>query len=167
MTFADWITLAGVIGLVIYCVETWKIRKAAEAQLEAQRTPCLTFAATPRDGADAVLDGANRTMILNFDAGDAMLVNIGNGPAVNIEYVWTAKGNPPRELRGYVPFIPPGGRATVPVARNSLQGRPFDCLIEYDSLSFTRYETKLVVENLVLTTPFHFGKAKPAGAKKR
>jgi hypothetical protein len=37
MTLTEWIAIAGLIGLAIYCVETGKIRRAAEGQLEAQR----------------------------------------------------------------------------------------------------------------------------------
>lgn len=160
MTLTVWIAIASVAGLGFYCFETWKIRLAAEGQLEAQRTPCLTFAATPRDGSEAILDmdGARGTMILNFVEGDAVLHNIGNGPAVNIGYVLTSEGHP--RLDGYVPFIPPAARASIPVARNSLQGRKYECSIQYDSLSFTRYETRVVVQNVVLTPPFRFGKAK-------
>lgn len=168
MTVTDWITLAGLFGLAIYCLETWKIRRAAQAQLEAQHTPCLTFAATPRDGNDAILDmdDARGTMVLDFDAGDAIFLNIGKGPAVNIEYVLSIEGNPPRELTGYVPFVPSGVRATVPVARNSLHGRIVRCSIQYDSLSLARYETTVTLKNLVLTPPFHFGKAKSSGSEK-
>ena len=161
MTITNWIAIAGLVGLTIYCIETWKIRTATQTQLEAQRTPCLTFAATQREGGEAILEmgGARGAMILTFHEGDAVLTNIGNGPAVNIEYVLTAQGGPVRKLDGYVPFIQPGAKASVPIARNTLQDRPFDCIIQYDSLSFTRYETKLVIQNLVLTPPFRFGKA--------
>jgi hypothetical protein len=107
--------------------------------------------------------GARGAMILNFHAGDAVLTNIGNGPAVNIEYLLTAQGDPPRKLDGYISSIPPGARASVPIAGNTLQDRQFECSIQYDSLSFTRYETKLTVHNLVLTPPFSFGRVKKKG----
>lgn len=171
MTISDWIAIAALIALTIYCIDTRKIRKATQAQLEAQRTPCLTFATTPRDGGEAILGmgGARGTMILKFHEGDAVLTNIGNGPAVNIEYVLTGQGRPHplRKFDGYVPFIPPGSAVSVPIARGALQDpdRPFDCAIQYDSLSFTRYETKVVIKNLVLTPPFRFGKASPTKAR--
>jgi hypothetical protein len=104
------------------------------------------------------MDGAKGAMVLDFDAGDAMLKNIGNGPAVNIEYEFVSRANPPRKLDGYVPFIPSGARATIPVARNSLQGSVYDCVVRYESLSQTKYETKLVINNLVLTPPFQFAR---------
>lgn len=102
MTPTDWIALIGIVGLALYCVETWKIRRAAQSQLEALRTPCITFSSTPRDANDAVLerDGARGDMILAFHEGDAVLTNIGNGPAVNIEYLLTSVGDPPRKVDG-------------------------------------------------------------------
>ncbi len=147
-------------GLVWYCIETRRIRVAATAQVEASQTPCLTFAATPRNGVDAVLEinDARGVMVLDFDAGDAMLKNIGSGPAVNIEYELVSRANPPRKLDGYASFIPSGARSTLPVARNSLQGRVYDCVIRYESLSQTKYETRLVINNLVLMPPFRFAK---------
>lgn len=95
-------------------------------------------------------------MVLDFHAGDAVLTNIGNGPAVNIEYELTLQDQPPRKLDGYVSSIPSGLRASLQVAR--IQGWVCDCVIRYESLSKTKYETKLV-NNLVLTPPFRFGKA--------
>jgi len=53
------------------------------------------------------------------------------------------------------------GEVTLPVSMNHLEGRDFHCSIEYDSLSLTRYETAVVIKNLVLTPPFHFGKTRP------
>jgi len=77
MTPTDWIAIVGLAGLAIYCIETWKIRVAAQAQLEASRTPCLAFASMPRDGNEAALNmgGARGTMVLDFDQGDAVLTN--------------------------------------------------------------------------------------------
>jgi hypothetical protein len=152
MTVSDWLAAAGVLiqlllfgGLVWYCFETRQMRIAAEAQLEALHTPCVTFVATPREGADAVLeaDGARGAMVLDFIAGDAMLINIGNGPAVNISYVLTARDNAHGAPDGYVSSIPPRIRASVPISRSILRGRRFDCLIQYESLSRRRYETRL------------------------
>lgn len=130
ITATDVIAALGVIGLAYYCIETRRIRIAANAQLEALHTPCLTFAAMPRDANGAILDrdGARGMMILNFDEGDAMLHNIGNGPAVNIEYALTPlDGGIPR-MDGYVSSIPPQARATLPISRNSLQSRRYECV---------------------------------------
>lgn len=98
MLAKDWIGLVIqallFFGLIWYCIETRRIRIAATGQLEALHKPCLTFVATLREQTDAVLDmgDARGTLILDFDSGSAMFINIGNGPAVNVEYRLT----PPR-----------------------------------------------------------------------
>jgi hypothetical protein len=46
----------------------------------------------------------------------------------------------------------------VPLSRNILRGRHYECLIKYESLSQTRYTSKLMIRDLVLTQPFHFEK---------
>jgi hypothetical protein len=168
MTTIEWISMTGVVvqvllfaGLIWYCVETRGIRRASQAQVEATHAPCLTFHATPREAVEAILgmDDARGAMILDFDTGDAVLKNIGNGPAVNISYVLTPKdiGGGPR-LDGYVAFVPNGARCTVPISRNILVNRHYDCVIQYESLSQTRYATRLTIGRLVLTPPFKFGK---------
>lgn len=148
-------------GLVVYCIETRKIRIAAASQVEALQTPCLTFASTPRDGNEAVLnmDGVRGAMVLDFHGGDAVLTNIGNGPAVNIEYVLNPLSDSQAKPEGYVSAIPPGARASVPIPRGIFQGHEYQCILRYESLSQTKYETRLRVHNLVLTHPFRFGKA--------
>ena|ERR1700723_874952 len=168
MTTSDWISVIGLViqvllfgGLVWYCIETRRIRITSTAQLEALRTPCVTFFATPRDGADAVLemDGARGAMVLDFIEGDAVFINIGNGPALNIEYSLIPLDGSRAQPVGYVSSIPPGVRASAPISRGAIRGHRYQCAVQYDSLSHTRYETTLVIHNLVLTPPFQFRKA--------
>lgn len=170
MTTTSWISITGLVlqgclfgGLIWYCVETQKIRIIAGSQLEALQAPCLTFWATPRDAGDAVLemDGAQGAMILNFISGDAVLLNIGNGPAVNVSYVLRPLGDARSTPQGYVSSIPPSARASVPVPRGILAGHRYDCSIRYESLTGTKYETKLSLHNLVLTPPFEFSRTRP------
>lgn len=147
-------------GLVWYCIETRQIRIVATGQLEALQTPCLTFVATLREGTAAVLDrgGARGTLVLDFNERSVMLLNIGTGPAVNIEYRFTPRDNAQSRPDGYVSFIGPSVRAAIPVPRGILQGQEYECSLQYDSLSHTRYETKIVINDLVLTPPFRFDK---------
>ena len=169
MTTTEWISMAGVgiqvllfAGLVWYCVETRRIRITSEAQLEAMHAPCITFHATPRDAADAILEmgDVRGAMILDFIGGDAVLINIGNGPAVNISYTLTPLDfDQLAALTGYVSFVPRGVKCSVPISRNTLVARHYDCVIQYESLSQTPYASKLTIRNLVLTPPFGFGKA--------
>jgi hypothetical protein len=143
MQAKNWIDWIGLViqalllaGLIWYCIETRRIRIVSAGQLEALHTPCLTFVATPREGTEAVLGrhGARGTLVLDFDQGDAMLINIGNGPAVNIEYRLTPVGDGRARPEGYISSIQPHVRATVPIPRGVLQGQEYECLIQYDSL---------------------------------
>ena len=167
MTTSNWLSASGlvlqvllVLGLLWYCVETRRIRITAGSQLEALQTPCLTFWATPREGIDAVLemDGARGAMILNFSGGDAMLLNIGNGPAVNVSYLLKPLGDARSTPEGYISSIPASARASIPIPRGILQGCRYDCLIRYESLGGTGYETRIGLHDLVLTPPFQFGR---------
>jgi hypothetical protein len=169
MTMSDWTAAAGIFiqvvllaGLIWYGVETRRLRIAAHSQLEALHTPCLTFLSVPRDATEAVLgmSGAQGAMVLQFVLGDAVLTNIGNGPAVNVSYVLQPSDPARPPIDGYVSLIPADNtRCTIPVPRGILQGHQYDCVVRYESLSQTRYETRVTVNNLVLTAPFRFGKA--------
>jgi hypothetical protein len=169
MTMSDWTAAAGIFiqvvllaGLIWYCVETRRLRMAAQSQLEALHTPCVTFLSIQRDAAEAVLNagGAQGAMVLQFVLGDAVLINIGNGAAVNVSYILRPANTARPAIDGYVSLIPADNtRCTIPVPRGILQGHQFDCVVRYESLSQTRYETRLTVNNLILTAPFRFGKA--------
>src|SRR5260370_10764428 len=82
----------GVIGLAIYCIETYRIRKASQDQVSASQElikaaldqvegslkPCIAFAARLRDGADAILEmhGAVGNLIVQPDQGSYLIHNI-------------------------------------------------------------------------------------------
>jgi hypothetical protein len=166
MPSTDWIAVAGVAiqflllaGLVWYCIETRWIRISSQAQLEALHAPCMTFKATPREEADAILElhQARGAMILDFIAGSAVLLNIGTGPAVNISYMFIAldEGNI-MQPDGYVPFLSARAFASIPVSRASLANSNYSCAIQYESLSQTQYSTTVTIRNLVLTPPIRF-----------
>ena len=172
---ANWIQAAADIGLLVvttltlmvlfrYAADTRRIAKSAEAQLEGLKTPFITLSTTPRDTADAVLDmdDAHGTMILRFSAGDAVLTNIGNGPAVRINYSLTPLDNAHPISNGYVPAVPPQEWAAVPIPRTLLQEHKYECVITYSSLSATRYKTRLIVHNLVLTSVDWYPTTAPA-----
>lgn len=148
-------------GLVWYCIETRRIRIVSTAQLEALHTPCLTLVATLREGGDAILDmgGARGTLVVEFNGNWVVLLNIGSGPAVNIEYVFAPLDGAQSRPDGYVSFLGPGVRAAIPVPRGIIRGHEYECRLQYDSLSHTRYETRIVLNDLVLTPPFRFGRA--------
>src|SRR4030081_3795544 len=76
------------IGLAIYCLETYKIRRASIDQIESQAKPCITFWAQLRDGADAILamHGATGNLVVQPDGGSYVIQNLGNGLALNLKY---------------------------------------------------------------------------------
>jgi len=162
---ANWIQAAAACGLLVvttitlivlfrYAADTRRIAKAGEAQLEGLKTPFIIFSTAPREAADAILDmdGAHGTMILRFHGSDAVMTNIGNGPAIEINYALTPLDGGHSISEGYIPAIPPEGSVPVPIPRALLDGYRYLCVITYSSLSGSRYETRLIAHNLVLTS---------------
>ena len=103
---------AALIGLLIYCVETYKIRKASQNQVElsqglfkssmdqveALSRPCITFLAELRDGSETILEmhGAPGSLVARPDEGSDVIQNIGNGVAQNLKYYITSPDFSPR-----------------------------------------------------------------------
>lgn len=161
----DWIALASflvqcavLVALVWYAVETWRIRRASQEQAEAVHKPCLTLVTAARDYDEAVLemDGAVGGMIVAPREGNVALQNMGNGPAVNVRYEFIPL-NPPQGANvarpsGYLQNIPAGGTFVMQVARGVLRNLEYEFLTTYESLSGHRYESRIILNNLVLTT---------------
>jgi hypothetical protein len=146
--------------LVWYACETYQLRKASQEQIEALQKPCLTVATTARDYDDAILgvDDAIGGMVLAPREGSVQLRNIGAGPAFNIRYKFNYVDQPRQngavvvEPSGYLPYIKPGDTFAMQVARGILQLHKYELVASYDSLSGRKYETRIAINNLVLTT---------------
>src|SRR5258706_14338664 len=121
---------AGVIGLAIYCFETYRIRKASQDQVTASQRliqaamdqveglskPCIAFSAQLRPRGDAILQihGAVGNLIVLDDAGSYVIQNIGNGPALNLKYFFTrGDPNPAERDWRYLPAILVPARASL------------------------------------------------------
>ena len=118
----------GVIGLAIYCCETYRIRKASQDQVTASQRliqaamdqveglskPCIAFSAQLRDGADAILEmhGAVGNLIVLPDGGSYVIHNIGNGPALNLRYFFT-RDNAERDWRTFPPSLRPNAQPSL------------------------------------------------------
>lgn len=151
-------------ALVLYAVETWKIRKAsqkqvaaAQEQAEAQQRPCLTLVTTPREHGEAVLNmgGAVGGMIIASIDGNVALQNMGNGPAVNVHYAFNPV-NPPEGANvarpsGYLQNIPAKELFVMAVALGGLRNLAYECVVGYTSLSGQSYVSRIAINNLVLT----------------
>lgn len=146
--------------LIWYACETYQLRKASQEQTEALQKPCITVVTTARDYDDAILgvDDAIGGMVLAPFEGSVQLRNIGAGPAFNIRYTFSNLDQPRQsgdvvvEPSGYLPYIKAGDAFAMQVTRGILQLHEYELVALYDSLSGRRYETKIVIKRLVLTT---------------
>jgi hypothetical protein len=154
------IQLLILVFLIWYACETYRLRKASQEQIEALQKPCLTVATTARDYDEAILEinGAVGGMVLAPREGSVQLRNIGAGPAFNIRYKFNCLDQPQQdgavvvEPSGYLPYITAGDKFAMQVTRGILQLHEYQLVALYDSLSGRRYETKITINNLVLTT---------------
>ena len=164
------------VGLFWYTIETRRIRKLSQRQIEtsqrqveisqeqveAAHKPCLTFSTAPRDPKEAVMEmnGAVGAMILRCPESQAQLESVGSGPAINIRYNLTPANPDSTRTRpsGYLLWLRPGDVFLTPIPRGILQGKEWICVITYESLSGRLYQTRILVNNLVLTS-IEFGPA--------
>ena len=103
-----------------YAIETWKIRKATQKQVQASNDqveglskPCITFPGSLRDGADTILEmhGATGNIIAAADTGSYIIVNIGSGVALNIRYQFTRQERQP--VVRYIPNLSVSAKASL------------------------------------------------------
>jgi len=147
------------LSLIWYALETRRIRKTSQEQVETSQKPCLTLSAQSRQFENAVLemDGVHGAQIVHAPEGMLHLINVGLGPAFNVVYEFTA-ANPPANIarpNGYLVHILLRESATIPVARQLIRGNKWSVKLQYDSLTGRRYETRIVIDDLVLTTVSH------------
>jgi hypothetical protein len=161
---------AALVGLLIYCVETHKIRKASQNQVEVSQRlfkssmdqvealsrPCITFLAELRDGADAILEmhGAAGSLVARLDQGSYVIHNIGNGVALNLKYYIT-RGIPEfdqpkiRTMR-YMPAIPATARVTLVESIGNYNAE-HDATFEYESIGSRKYRSTMKLNHHVIT----------------
>jgi hypothetical protein len=158
------------LGLIWYCVETRKMRKASQRQVEVSQglisaameqveglsKPCLTLASELRDLRDVILE-TNRavgTTQAASDSGNFMVQNIGNGIALNISYQFV-KDSPGGETQQnrtrYIQNLLASQRVTIPESK-SLFRESWTVIFEYESIGGRKYRTTLHINNHVLTT---------------
>jgi hypothetical protein len=135
--------------------------KASQEQAEAMQKPCLMLSTTARPGEDAILGmgGALGGMMLLCPGRDVQLQNVGSGPAINIRYSATPT-NPTDSIarpNGYLVGMRPGEAFAIPLSCEILRGHQWDVAFTYESLSGGRYQTKSIVDDLILTN-IQFGR---------
>jgi len=86
MTLECWYYVAGIVsavcavlglaGLTWYAIETYKLRTAAQDQVESTIKPCVLFLENPPGPAQSK----------GFDDNGLLIKNVGNGPAINVRW---------------------------------------------------------------------------------
>jgi len=159
----------GVIGLAIYCFETYRIRKTSQDQLTASQAvmqaamdqveglskPCIAFSARLRDAVEAVMErhGAVGNIIVNPDGGSYVIQNIGNGPALNLRYFFTRPDVPNPDWR-YVPAVLATQRASL-IETLGLYNAEHVATFEYESIGGRKYRSTIGLNHHVITV-FNF-----------
>ncbi|MGO9124715.1 MAG: hypothetical protein ACLP6G_07475 [Terriglobales bacterium] len=165
------------IGLFWYVIETMRIRKAAQhqvetsldlitaatAQVEGMSKPCLTFWGDLRDGADAILEmhGAVGNIVARADQGSYVVQNIGNGVALNVRYHFTKPNDDPNRQRDmrYVPNLLPTGRVTLVETLGGYNAE-HEVTFNYESIGGRKYRTAIQLNHHVITA-FVFEDVRP------
>jgi hypothetical protein len=145
------------VGLFLYCAETYRMRKAAMDQVEGFSKPCITFWAELRDGEDVILNmhGATGNLVARPDGGNYVIHNLGNGMALNLRYYIT-RNNPeldaPANRRWrYIPTVP----ATAHVALLETvggYGNEHEATFEYQSIGGRKYRSTITLNHRVITS---------------
>jgi hypothetical protein len=171
------IQILALVGLTWYAIETMKIRKAAQrqvetsldlikaatAQVEGMSKPCLTFWGDLRDGAGAILEmhGAVGNVVARADQGNYVVQNIGNGVALNVRYQFTRPNDNrerPRDTR-YVPNIFSTARVTLVETLGGYDAE-HEVTFDYESIGGRRYRTTIHLNHHVITS-FVFEEVRP------
>jgi hypothetical protein len=155
----------GVIGLAVYCIETYRIRKASQDQVTASQKiiraavdqveglskPCIAFSARLRDASDAILEmhGAVGNLVVNPDGGSYVIHNIGNGPALNLRYFFTRPGLAEPDWR-YLPAVLATARVTL-IASLGLYHAEHVATFEYESIGGRKYRSTISLNHHVIT----------------
>jgi hypothetical protein len=155
------LTLKGSLGLPIIGFMAVLLVLIARAYFqtrgEATHKPFVTLVTTARAYEDAVLgmNGAVGAMIVAARDGNVAVRNTGNGPAINIRYefrpVNPAPGANVARPHNYIQMLPPGETFVMPVARGLLNNLEYEFIASYESIGGRRYQTRVVLNNLVLT----------------
>ncbi len=137
------IALGGLIGLVIYALDTRKLRIVAGEQLEAakkQAEAALQQAVAAQEGLEAAVTPC--ALIVGDAESESVeaplsMRNVGAGAAINIQWRLTKVPNP---AWTEFPALSPGECRRVPFHMRDVIPGQVEC--EFESLSGTRYQTR-------------------------
>lgn len=162
------------LGLVAYCLETWRMRKAAQEQVrvsqelisasmdqvEGLSKPCLILDSQLRDAFDAAISiGPHGNTVARDHNGNFVVHNVGNGIALNVVFQFFPKGEYARNYRWHKPRylqnVLPGDKMSMLLLTSMFNGEQ-EVVFRYESISGRRYESVIEMSSLVLTG-FRFG----------
>lgn len=145
------------LTLVWYAIETKRLRRAAEDQLEALAKPCLTLATELRAVSDAILEmhQAVGNTIAAGNGGYFVLHNIGSGVALNVTYRFKSL-DPHLQADSstrYFISVPPGHKIRMPEPMNA-SGCSGECelVFRFESIGRKTYQSTITMNHHVLTS---------------
>jgi hypothetical protein len=153
MTFISVLTLlvltATLIAIIWYTRVTQQIARASVEQSEALQKPCVVIESSARTSDQAVLEAPLVSEVAQTP--NVQLRNIGGGPAVKLNYelrqVQVPQGVVAVTPTGFVPYLEAGKSWTTVTARGMLTTRIFEFSANYESLSGSKYQTSVRLEN--------------------
>jgi len=148
------INSATFIALIWYSFETMRLRRAAQDQLEALAKPCLTLWADLRNQADAILsmNQAVGNTVVRADDANFVVLNIGNGVALNVQYVFRrldADAQRVRDDPSYLQTVLAGKNVTMPEPVNAYAGN-YELIFQFESLGGVSYQSVVTLNGHVL-----------------
>jgi hypothetical protein len=144
------------IALVLYTVETTRLRIAARDQVEAMSKPCLTIFAKLRDPADALLEmhGAVGGTVVCDNDGNFVVQNIGTGVALNVRYHFENLDSPGGRAidENYFVNVLQGQKVRMPEPVNaSMFSGNCRAVFRFESMGGGRYQSTVTMNNHVRT----------------
>jgi hypothetical protein len=152
------------VGLFLYCAETYKMRKGSQKllqtsmdQVEGFSKPCITFWAELRNGEDAILNmhGATGNLVARPDAGSYVIHNLGNGLALNLRYYITRNDPqldaPANRSWRYIPTVPATAHVAL-VETVGAYGAEHEATFEYQSIGGRKYRSTITLNHRVITS---------------
>lgn len=137
-----WAAAGAAVFNVLYFIRFLKLTRA---QVEALSKPVILMAATRTLPADDVdwLDEVIPTE-LELEEGDPRLINVGNGPALNLN--WSYERIPDRVIRGKCAYLEPGKKFAFQF-RVEIGGGKKGVKCEYESVAGAKYRSTTTLDD--------------------
>jgi hypothetical protein len=170
----DWLTkyeavavwLEGIALLLIFIWDRFDAGDAQEQstrqlsvfqdQVEATHRPFVSYFSISRSAKEVAADSPDNAMTAIYceEGGHAQIKNYGSGPAINLRYTLTPTNPASSAIRskGYLAALRQDIEFVTPIARDLFRGNEWETVITYESLSGRKYQTKIISNDLVLTS---------------